>query len=908
MATLDKYNLSTTLNDEDLLLVAKYDTSSRQYVDYNKYKVSSLKTLIQSINGGGSSAPSTGGDVSLDYNDYTKVISAAEDDAVMIAKYNKDTDTYEDLRIISVANLKGTGKIEKDYAVLEDQMGTKYRLYLAADGNSIKIDKEDAFAERELLASQATNFRGVLINTIYGAGSNLSKMPVSHNFIELYNLTNVDVNLTGLHLHYKDTSTYTDWQTLKLKGVIPAYSSFLIVGGRCSNKWDTQCRHHIKKYDMMWPDSLGNGMKFSDNGFSVVLSVTDKIDGVPDLFQKDPVTGTYTTNPTDNIIDILGIGGESAAPPVCDIFYRMGMNKRKAGRRVDFYNRFNKADFSTYTIKDWCKNGWLQTEIVDLTSCPEGKFPKCSLDGVWDMFDNYNDMFDENGINYFNLGMGETPDVRTFVFQTKAGRDKAYVWYRKQGSTEWNSQECTITKWSHPHLDVNINKAVVKGLELGVTYEYQVGTEGIKSGIHTFETQNRDLESGDTIRILWTSDPQSWNETELHAYNNVCSKILTEWEVDEDGKPNFELWWSTGDEVQNGNRQNPEMYGSNMARGDSRWSVPFMENIGNNDLYLKKYGQLFQVNFCNDQSNPATAWSGFFHCQIDDVLFVAYSSNEDRDYVAGDADGAYSNDPVLGGHATWDEYLQAEADALDALLHEKCSGPNPPRWIIASTHQMPFTCVRQQKMQKFIPVLEKYNVDLHMGGHQHNVSVSKPIKTGYDGTSPYNYYYDPNQSGTQQTYIDESDINKKGNLGEGVTYVSVNSSGWKCSGKQKNITKKEWYIATAIPGNDSTEGNWDYYSDSYSPWWYDNGDYNTDGYKGSNSVTSPTYQILEISKDTLRFVIYQVEGSKAVEDINGNKFTYAKPFSPEVSAGMSRKIIYERVINKSDRSARPTGE
>ena len=81
--------------------------------------------------------------------------------------------------------------------------------------------------------------------------------------------------------------------------------------------------------------------------------------------------------------------------------------------------------------------------------------------------------------------------------------------------------------------------------------------------------------------------------------------------------------------MQNGNRQNPEMYGVNMSRGETRWSIPFMENIGNNDLYLKKYGQLFQVNFCNDQTNPNTAWNGFFHCQIDDVLFVGYSSNED---------------------------------------------------------------------------------------------------------------------------------------------------------------------------------------------------------------------------------------------------------------------------------------
>lgn len=121
-------------------------------------------------------------------------------------------------------------------------------------------------------------------------------------------------------------------------------------------------------------------------------------------------------------------------------------------------------------------------------------------------------------------------------------------------------------------------------------------------------------------------------------------------------------------------------------------------------------------------------------------------------------------------------------------------------------------------MQKFIPVLEKYNVDLVLGGHQHNVSVSKPIKTGYNGTDDYNYYYDPNQQGVQATYVDETGIAKKGNLAEGVTYLSINSTGWKCSGKQVNITKPEQYIATAIAGNDATVGNWDYYSDSFSPW------------------------------------------------------------------------------------------
>ena len=52
---------------------------------------------------------------------------------------------------------------------------------------------------------------------------------------------------------------------------------------------------------------------------------------------------------------------------------------------------------------------------------------------------------------------------------------------------------------------------------------------------------------------------------------------------------------------------------------------------------------------------------------------------------------------------------------------------------------------------------------------------------------------------------------------------------------------------------------------------------------------------------------YDPDTTKTVEDINGDKFTYAKPFDEEVSAGMSRKIIYERTINKSDRATRPTG-
>lgn len=200
----------------------------------------------------------------------------------------------------------------------------------------------------------------------------------------------------------------------------------------------------------------------------------------------------------------------------------------------------------------------------------------------------------------------------------------------------------------------------------------------------------------------------------------------------------------------------------------------------NNDLYKKQYGNGFQVNYCNEQSDETKAWNGFFFQRIDDVLIVNYSSNEDLDYVTA-KDGAFSEDPTLGQCASWDEFLQKEADALEELLNPIVNGANPPQWIIMATHQMPFTCTRQAKMQKFIPVIEKY-ADLHIGGHQHCFSATKPLRTGYDGTAPYNFYYDNNQSPKLQAALaDESGINKYGDKAKGVRYLSLNSSGYKCS-------------------------------------------------------------------------------------------------------------------------------
>ena len=112
----------------------------------------------------------------------------------------------------------------------------------------------------------------------------------------------------------------------------------------------------------------------------------------------------------------------------------------------------------------------------------------------------------------------------------------------------------------------------------------------------------------------------------------------------------------------------------------------------NNDLWKKKFGNGFQVNFCNEQSDPTCAWNGFFFQRIDDLLIFSYSSNEDLDYCTGQ-NGAFSEDEVLGKCATWDEFLQREADALDKKMAEIMADSNPPQWVIFGTHQMSFTSI-----------------------------------------------------------------------------------------------------------------------------------------------------------------------------------------------------------------------
>ena len=796
-------------------------------------------------------------------NDLTQKASVNIDDLIMVLD-------GEDAKLVKAGLLQGSSNLTEEYAILKNDKGIEYRVFVGADGK-LRAIKNSVFNVNLPTNKDNKNYKGLLINSMYGGGNALSSTPVSHSFIELYNLTKQDISLEGLYLWYKDANT--SWTSLELHGVIPSYSSFLVVGYKHNDYFNDECRIKIKEYDMVWNDSNGVGMKFSDKGFVAYLCIGgEKPIDFPVYSVTDPLTGGVTIQ--ERFIDMLAVGGkeEGQAPPCYQGNFRSGASNKVGVRRVDFGNAYKATDMSGYS--NGYGNNYQDTLLVDFTQCEvEKEKPYCSSYGQWDMF-RYSKDFNWDGINCFVLGYGqEGESTRTFTFQTRV-TEKAYVWYRQKGTEKWIKIKCDSNKY-YQHVDctASVHRAVIRDLEPGI-YEYKVGFQGVWSDIEEFEVKTYDLDAGDEIKILWTSDEQSWNEMESNTFKNIFNKIQ-EWEKDDSkvGGLNYDFHLNTGDITQNGKRRE-EMFLWNENLNHKNFNKPLMACVGNNDLRAKKYSSNFQNYFTNENAK----WNGFYHFFLGDVCFISINSNEDYEYVDN------------GDYANTNEFLQAQADALDELLTDlKSNTERPLRWIIAYMHQSPITNVRTPRMQRFIPVIERHKLPLVCCGHQHLYNRSKAIYSRYDGVSDYNTYYDFNAKDVT-TYVDEASqtnidgevgINHNEDLVNGTHYVAVNATGWKCSGKEKKISQ---YPVNAQAG-------YDYDENSKLTWWTAKLD----------TTVLPMYTTMVINKDKIHLQMWQITNAFKHVSVNGSSYQYTPKYE-DVKDSITKTLMDELIINLSDRN------
>ncbi len=763
--------------------------------------------------------------------------------------------TGEELILISLGGqnktvkakvLKGADNLTNDYLELLGDDGNTYRMSVV--NGETRIVRTDAYTSTPAKDGDNIYFDGLIINQMYGGGSAVSGTPISHGFIELYNFKEEEVNLNGLYLWYRPLSGA--WQSLELKGIVPARHSFLIRCGEHTPMYSEGVRLNIENYDMSW------NIKLADTGFSVYLCIGSETPENNPIRQTKDAQGAVTwTN--GRYIDLLGAGGKETSQTVWayETRYLHCMDKNTAIHRVDYANAGGKIIGTNALVSG---NNEADCEPINYKTCNVAYYrPRCLKDGRW------NEFYDkpkqkETSPSMINMMFGnDGNNTRTFTFQTPITEDKGFVKIRKEGEVKWETYETNIELASNSEGDTTVHRCIVHDLEVG-NYEYMVGMDGCSSDTYSFEIKQHNQNT--PIRVLFTTDQQSWTKREYDVWK-TCAGYLNR-------KANlFDFHLNGGDISQNASRRFEWDYYYNYAKDITR-NMPHAITCGNNDLIGKNYSDAFNyyITAENQFANSVYYFDlGFTH-------FVCLNSNTDKTYVEGDGS--------IGGYASTDAFLQAQADWLDEHLTEVNARGTKPRWVIVYAHLSPFTVSRTKRLQRWISVFEKHKVDLVLCGHNHAWSVSKALYTGYDYNvnSAYNDYVTTVSSGSTELKIvpelqaNGREINRTEDKANGTYYVLNQACGFKLSGKEKPLT------LTQLAGTEHVNAD-------NSPWWI----------AAQALPTNPVYMDLNITYNSITIDSYQITN---VVNYDENKNTLVNMNVDTV--GETR--FHTLTINYSDRN------
>ena len=849
-----------TVSDTDKLMV--YDGSKTYMIPFSAIK-NAIPTVSEPDPGTGSTPdPGTGST----NNWYDAVQKASANDTDLFPVYD-GTDAY----VVPISAIKGADNLTQNEVILVGEDGNDYRIKVDVLGKA-KVIKDSAYTATLPNESDNTNnkYQALIVNQMWGGGDLLTGTSCSHSFIELYNLSNAELNLRGLYIWYK--SGTSAWESQELVGIIPPYSSYLIVGAEHNSIFKDDCRLKIEEYDMVFKDTNGNPKKFSNTGMSVYISIGNT---TPDT---NPLR--YTTNNEGKkqfkpaFVDLMGCGGTDISTHTVTAYetnYRFGMDKSHACRRIDFYNGGTAKDQSGYS--NGTGDNAADCEIIDYSTCDVEKYrPRSTKDGHWDMF-VAQDPINPNAPNAFILGYGVDDTTRTFTWQSQLMKD-GYVRYREAGTSKWTKVKAVTSVIQHPDCVVSKHSCIIKNFVYGKTYEYQVGNEGYWSDEATFDVKDKTTED---LKVLWMSDEQSWTAGEMQAFKNSFHGIKnifhSETQAEDIKLSEFDFCLETGDISQNGRRR-PEYYWWFDSLQGINKEKPIMATMGNNDLLEKKFGQCF-ANFFTNENQWANS---VYHFKVGVTEFICLNSNTDYDYVTGFG--------TLGSYQSTDEFLFEQAKWLDNYLTTRQTNPV---WTIVYMHLSPFTCVRTKRCQVFTPIFEKHKIPLVLCGHNHLYTRSIPVYSGMAEVTtagdiqPYNTYYNFTKKATT-AYVDEQalGINHTSDPANGTYYIQCPSTGWKNSGKETHITQ---FPTEAKAGYDYNANG---HSDGRA--WFS---------EVENTVKKAGYLTMVINSETITLKYYQITGAKALNEYNGKTYEYAPD---EDDLTLSRELLDTLVIRKSERA------
>ena len=482
----------------------------------------------------------------------------------------------------------------------------------------------------------------VYINMVYCGGDSdkYSYNPISHNFIELCNISTQDLNLNGLYLHYSEGEagqTGRQWITLPLTGHIPAGSTFLIKGAPCSVYDSNTTLIQVGEPDMYWnrentknPDVLevpatnetqAHSVWDKDGNLKFAYSCSFYLSGgLEEVTQEDyslglatpydsaPLTTTQLFkkgNVAKYFIDLLGIGSgmEACGTPFNNV--REGLTP-------------NNCLIFRYFNMDPVKQALKAPSALDNSANVQWTYFNLAKIAPQVNINNYKPCNSKEGKSvFFNKAkLVEGPNVVNCSFGFNAHTTRCFNWISKGyydefikiwpvGESEDNAETYESFKegdgrsgngrnWDNAIYnrirnvatsgeDYTVHKFIHDFPEPADTqvYNYKVGREGFWSEIHQFTMRNRDKVIERGFQFVQTTDQQGFHDEEYETWG-VTSEFI---KADAEAHPENAYEWqmNTGDQTQNGNRLNEWLAFYRCGKNFYK-NIEQMFTIGNNDL------------------------------------------------------------------------------------------------------------------------------------------------------------------------------------------------------------------------------------------------------------------------------------------------------------------------------------
>lgn len=272
-------------------------------------------------------------------------------------------------------------------------------------------------------------------------------------------------------------------------------------------------------------------------------------------------------------------------------------------------------------------------------------------------------------------------------------------WVPKEQFTDFTTDNVTRTEGYSSLYNTNndgtyrVHKTELIGLAPDTAYVYRVGDgAGNVSGQGEFRTS---AASGDNLKLLFFGDSQAADQEGFARWGDALAQAVTD-------MPDAELLIHAGDMVDHGYEQ--EQWNMWFAAAQDIFMKYTLQTVvGNHEVMGTNGNGDYLAHFHNPQNGADVAKGSSYSFDIKDTHFVMMNTEMSEEALIEQG-----------------EWLDQDLAASDK------------KWKVIVFHQGPYGSIytNTQVQEHWVPIFDKYEVDLVLNGHDHVYLRTFPMKGG----------------------------------------------------------------------------------------------------------------------------------------------------------------------------------